>query len=352
MIATPRPGTPKRLLLAGLTVVFLSASGTLVAREALCQSALPRILKQDSTLNNFVDPAGYKPGPPDALGHVERTGTGAQAMILIPGLGFGGDVFKEFMADHAGEYRMYAVTLAGFGGTPAPPSPDTNVSFGSQTWTNGQLAAIERLIVEEGIKRPIVVGHWLTGTQLALRLAMKHPDHVRAVIILSGSARFASMDTTRTPAEMPLAKRVAGVDRFMAPRWFKTVTRETWDDNNFLPSDYAVHPLRGLRLWREAASPDLHTWIRYLCEYHAQDITLDLGSLKVPTLILEPGLEGLVFDPGNNYMDAFCGRSWEGPNKLNSAIRYETIPNTRACMWFDQPEKVNAVIAEFLGEVN
>jgi hypothetical protein len=38
--------------------------------------------------------------------------------------------------------------------------------------------------------------------------------------------------------------------------------RETWDDNNFLPGDYAVNPILGLRLWREAASPQVHVWIR------------------------------------------------------------------------------------------
>ncbi len=317
----------------------------------LAQATVPRILVQDSTRNNFTDPVGYKPGPANALGKVDEAGTGAQAMILIPGLGFGGDIFKEYMAAHAGQYHMYAVTLAGFGGTPAPPSPDSGISFGEQPWTSGQLAAIEKLISEKGIKQPIIVGHWLTGTQLALRLALKHPDDIKAVVVISGSARFASMDTSKIPAEMPIARRIAGVDRFMAPRWFKTVTRETWDDNNFLPGDYAVNPVRGLRLWREAASPELHTWVRYLCEYHAQDITLELTNLTVPTLILEPGLEGLSFDPGNNYMDAFCGRSWEGPNKQNPAVHYETIPNTRACMWYDQPETVDKVIGEFLGSI-
>jgi hypothetical protein len=27
-------------------------------------------------------------------------------------------------------------------------------------------------------------------------------------------------------------KRVSGMDNFMAPRWFKTVTRKTWNANN------------------------------------------------------------------------------------------------------------------------
>jgi len=52
------------------------------------QQTFKRILMQDSTLNNLVDPPGYKTAKPGTLGDVVRKGKGPQAMILIPGLGF------------------------------------------------------------------------------------------------------------------------------------------------------------------------------------------------------------------------------------------------------------------------
>ncbi|MDL1891940.1 hypothetical protein FBQ87_03480 [Sphingobacteriales bacterium CHB3] len=181
-----------------------------------------------------------------------RAGTGTQAMILIPGLGFGGSVFSEFMEGFAGQYRMYAVTLPGF----------------------------------------------------------------------------------------------------MAPRWFKTVTRETWDDNNFLPGDYAVNPVRGLRLWREAAAPGLHVWVRYLCEFNAQDITLEMDKLTVPTLILKPGLEGIYHTAGNNYMENYCHKNWEGSIGNNRNISVKTIPDSRVCLWFDQPQEVRKAVVDFLAGID
>lgn len=173
-------------------------------------------------------------------------------MILIPGLGFGGSVFSEFMEGFAGQYRMYAVTLPGF----------------------------------------------------------------------------------------------------MAPRWFKTVTRETWDDNNFLPGDYAVNPVRGLRLWREAAAPGLHVWVRYLCEFNAQDITLEMDKLTVPTLILKPGLEGIYHTAGNNYMENYCHKNWEGSIGNNRNISVKTIPDSRVCLWFDQPQEVRKAVVDFLAGID
>jgi pimeloyl-ACP methyl ester carboxylesterase len=318
------------------------------------QQSCKRIMVQDSTLNNLVDPPGYQTAKLGTLGEVVRTGIGEQAMILIPGLGFSGNIFSEFMEGFANQYRMYAVTLPGFGGTPAPPCPQEQTSFGEQTWTNSALSAIEKLIKDEDIQDPIVVGHWLTGTQIALRLAMKYPDKVKAVILLAGSARMFISDTAYAAYYGTLEKRVSTIDKYFAPRWFKTVTRETWDDNNFLPGDYAVNPVRGLRLWREAAAPKLHVWVRYLCEFNAQDITFEMGKVAVPTLILKPGLEGVPINPGlsSNYMENYCHKSWEGSIENNPRIIVKTIPDSRVCLWFDQPVEVNKAVVDFLKSVN
>ncbi|MCI0530623.1 MAG: alpha/beta hydrolase [candidate division Zixibacteria bacterium] len=331
----------------GMITACLMLSASIPQLHA--QQACIRIMKQDSTLNNLVDPPGYKTAGLGTLGGVVRAGTGKQAMILIPGLGFSGNIFDEFMQGLSGDYKMYAVTLPGFGGTPAPPCPDIETSFGDQTWTNSALSAIEKLIQDEKMKDPVIVGHWLTGTQIALRLAMKHPDEVKAVILLSGSAKMVISDTSAYAAYYGTPeKRVASVDKYLAPMWFRTVTRETWDDNNFLPGDYAVNPVRGLRLWREAASPLLHVWVRYLCEFNAQDIAVEIDQLSVPTLILKPGLEGIKESPDQNYMQDYCHTGWQGTAEKNPKITIKTIPDSRICLWFDQPEEVHKVVINFL----
>ncbi len=327
---------------------FIVASLSLLSVASTSAQVVKSILEQDSTLNNFVDPPGYQTTPPNTLGAVKKVGHGPKSMILIPGLGFGGDVFNNFMASRESTYTMYAVTLAGFGGTPAPPSPDSSTSFGAQTWTNYALTAIEGLIEKERLNKIVVVGHWLTGPQIAIRLAQAHPDKVSAVIIIAGSPCFASADTTKLPTHPALDKRAKFVDMGLAPRWFKTVTRETWDDNNFRPGDYANNHILNLRLWRRAYEPPLHVWVRYLCEYHAQDITLEMGKLTTPILLVMPGLEGIQFDPGNNYMYNFCYPGWDNVIRENKNISVDTVANARVFVWEDQPHTLDSVVNEFL----
>jgi pimeloyl-ACP methyl ester carboxylesterase len=299
-------------------------------------------------LNNLETPPGYVTAPKGELGDVYKAGAGQYNMILIPGLGFGGHVFQDFISRNDSVYTCYAITLPGFGGTAAPPSPAPSVSFGEQTWTEAAIRSIERLIEENGITNPVIVGHWLTGTQIALQLALRHPDKVKAVVLVAGSACFVASDTTEYPVHPKLSYRVAAIDQYMAPNWFKTVTRQTWDDNNFLPGDYATNPIRGLRLWREAAEPPIHVWVRYLCEFFAQDVSLLLDSLSVPTLLLKPDLEGNYVEPGNNYMWSYCHTSWAASVSENQQIEEETIPDSRVFIWFDQPNRFDSSVNSFV----
>ncbi len=336
---------PSRAVIWTIAATFIALPARSSRLDALTQAAqaqVPRILIQDAARDNLTTPAGYPTSKPGTLGAVARKGNGSRHMILIPGAGFGGEVFGALAEAFADTYTTWAVTLAGFGGTPAPPTPPAGTSFGAQTWTMGAVDAIGALMVERDIRDAVLVGHWLTGTQVALQVAAKHPDRVRAVILIAGAAR---MVQSGRPVP-PLPQRVTYIDTTMAPKWFKTVTRETWDDNNFFPHDYAVNPVLGLRYWREAARPDLHVWVRYLCEFYAQDSVEPLTSLPMPRLLLLPGLEGLWHDPANPYLQGFTAGSWG--DLSGSGVTLKTVPESRVVMWADRRDEVLKEMRGFL----
>lgn len=331
------------LVLLGLTsLLSMTFARPLLGQEV----AVPRILDQDPERNNLVDPQGHQAAPLGALGEVVKSGKGPVTMILIPGAGFGGSIFQPLVERWDDRYTMYSVTLPGFGGTPAPPTPPEETSFGAQTWTNGALDALQEVLASTGTEPVVVVGHWLVGTQLALRLALDNPDRVAAVVLLAGSAKRPAGKDPATP--VPLRTRVEGVDKSLAPKWFRTVTRETWDDNNFLPEEYAAHPVLGLRYWRQAARPPLHVWIRYLCEFLAQDVTLDLHRLKTPTLLLIPDMEGAFVPPSGNYMDAYLNQGWKPVLDSSPALEAQIVPDTRVILWADRPDLIDDLVTRFL----
>ena len=125
----------------------LAVFGALLAGSATAGTAsaqtVSRIVDQDPELNNLVDPPGYVTGELGALGRVERKGSGPQAMLLIPGLGFGGDVFDSFMPGFDDELTRYVVTLPGFGGTAAPPSPSEGAAAAA-AWRSASVLSASR----------------------------------------------------------------------------------------------------------------------------------------------------------------------------------------------------------------
>ena len=299
---------------------------------------------QDPALNNLVHADGYQTAPLGTLGRVEKVGDGPRHMILIAGAGFGGDVFDGFMSARRHDFTMHAVTLPGFDGTPAPPMPETGTSYAEQTWTNAAVDALLRLIRDEGLEEPVVVAHWYATTQIAMRLAADHPNAVGSLVIISGIARYGLSIPEGTPPEA----RVRATDQ-IAETWFKTVTRDTWDDNNFLPGDYAIHPVRALQLWREAADAPLPVWVRYLCESWACDVTSLFERIEVPTLVLIPGFDdGFVYGASRSYMHDFCQNSWDGAPEANELITVQMIEDTRVFMMDDQPERLDEAIDAFL----
>src|SRR5215831_3518069 len=318
----------------------------LVHEPALAQPAA----LQDSTLNNLVHAPGYVTAPLGTLGAVVEKGRGPVDMVLVSGFGLGASAFEGFMERNAARYHMYAVTLPGFEGSPAPPMPPPGTSYGEQTWTRAAADAIVRLIQERGLRRPVIVGHSLNGSQVAMRVAVEHPGLVRSLILLAGTPRYEPVATTRFwPKNLTLEQKVKAVDLYSAPRWFKTVTRQTWVKNNFKATDYSVDSVRGRVFANRANDPPLPILIRYLCEFHASDLWPELDRLKSPLLLIEPHFTAnLRADTTRSYLSGYFEEPWRG--RLEGRPQTETVVVDSAAVLVmeDQPAIVDHRVAEFV----
>jgi esterase len=117
--------------------------------------------------------------------HFERYGHGAPVLILH-GL-FGSSTNWRTVAKRLGEqYCVYAVDQRNHG-----RSPHTD-AFGYDV-----LAADARLFLDShGIERAVVIGHSMGG-KAAMRLALEHPDHVAAVVVVDIAPGRESADGLR-----------------------------------------------------------------------------------------------------------------------------------------------------------
>jgi pimeloyl-ACP methyl ester carboxylesterase len=306
-------------------------------------------MQQDSTLNNLAHAPGYRTSSPGTIPEVVRGGNGPVDLLLIPGWGFGAEVFESFMRANEARYRMVAVTLPGFAGTAAPPMPPPGTSYADATWTRAAEEAIAGVIRSEGLRKPVVLGHFIVGTQLAFRLALDHPDLVGGLVIVGGEPmRFVPSrrdSTGKTP--MSRDERTFGVDLYLAQRWFKTVTKATFDTNNYRAPQYSRDAARAIELWKKSSAVPLPVMIRYLCEYSAMDLTDEFARVPVPTRVLIPGFTPeILSDPKQKYAKQLFVDSWENVRAKNPLITLKVVPDSRVFVTDDRPDAVIAAIAE------
>lgn len=111
--------------------------------------------------------------------HVRIDGTagpGVRDIILIPGLSSSPEVWQGTV-DHLGAgWRVHRVHIQGFAGAPVKGNAE------------GPVAApvaeeIARYITEQGLEKPVVVGHSMGGT-IGLMLAARHPHAVGRLMVV------------------------------------------------------------------------------------------------------------------------------------------------------------------------
>ncbi|WP_298759654.1 alpha/beta hydrolase [uncultured Psychroserpens sp.] len=298
---------------------------------------------QDSTLNNLILPNNYLTTKLGMLGDVKKTGTGDEDVILLAGWGFGANIFDDFVSKNSNKYTMYAVTFPGFSETKPYPIPKTGTSYGKQIWTSAIVDGVINLIANEKLEKPTIIGHFITGTQVAFRIGLHYPNLIEKIIIVGGSAKSGSTDY---PKEPTLEERIKVNDTYYAPKWFKTVTKKTWDTGNYPPEIFSREKVLAQQLWDMAAKVPMQIMIHYILEYYASDISLEFKNIKVPTLLLIPSFNEEIYKKYNYLKPSFVD-CWKGADE-NKLITTEIVPRSNVFIMNDQPDLFSSLVSKFI----
>jgi pimeloyl-ACP methyl ester carboxylesterase len=327
---------------------------TLLIVPLLCSAYSPAQAPAagESTTNNLVHTPGYETSIWGVMPNYERMGRGKQALIIIPGFGFDATVFDDFMEANKDVYTMYTITIPGYSKTAAPPMPVTDTSYGRQNWTRSVEQGLLHMMQNEHLEKAIVAGHFTQGAQLALRLAIDYPERVEGVVILGAPAKFVAV-LNGQPQHYPLQSQISYVDHYWAPKVYKTISREAFNEGNYLPNVYALDSVTGNKLWQRAARQPLPVMVRYLCEFFTTGVAEELDKIKCPVLVLRPMFSDAVLQaPVNNYVRPQFIDGWNDAAAKNPLIKIKDIPNAATFVWKDNADEVYKAIKAFTGTLS
>jgi pimeloyl-ACP methyl ester carboxylesterase len=325
------------------------------SRSAAIDLTAPRpsrgLRELDVDRNNLRFPADYRTLADSEPPRIRKAGRGRDTMILVPGVYSGEHAFDGFIERNRSRYTFFVVTPPGLNGTPARPLPAETISYGELTWTRRLERDILGLIEREALEKPVVVAHGFPGSLAAEELAVEHPNAIGGIVEIASIAVQAFPSQRDPNRQAAPEERLAAVNEGWAPKWFKYVTPETWDSNNYPVEMYANDASRAARARLEVEAAPLPVKIRYLTEFMASDHTTALNNLDVPLLVLKPGFdEKLLAEPGHAFFKTMLQDSWD-PFSRNPRIQVMTIPNARALILDDEPAMADQAVAAWTRNV-
>lgn len=298
-------------------------------------------------INNLIHPENYASSEWGVLGEVKEFGSGDQTMILLPGWGFDWTVFEGFIENYKDEFKIYAITFPGFGSTAAPAMPEATGNYSDIHWTKGILKGITDLMDEKKIEKATLVSYFTYSNLIATRLALDQPERIEQVVIISGMAKFTSNYVPYEPSS--LQQRIYYIERSLAPQWFKTVSKETWDSGNFHPQAFTKDSIAAKKYWDQMSAVPIPIMVRYLCEFYCTDLSLEYANLEVPVLVVMPSFTNdVLYSQETSYIAPFFHYSWLGAKPASDKITIVSITDSNAFIIDDQPAKLFKLVDEFM----
>ncbi|MEM7151184.1 MAG: alpha/beta hydrolase [Myxococcota bacterium] len=202
---------------------------------------------------------------------MHRHGTGP-AVILIPGLTCGADVWDETVQRLEGRYELHVLTLSGFAGRPPIDGP-------LLPRVREDLAAYIRA---EGLRRPAVVGHSLGGF-MALWLGATEPDLVGPLVAVDGLPSLAAAMNVPGPQVEAAAAAMRDQMASLDADAFAAQTRASLTGLMVSPDDVAT-------VAQTAVRSDPPTVGKAMYEMLTRDLRQDVAAIESDVLLFGPGV--------------------------------------------------------------
>ncbi len=242
-------------------------------------------------------------------------------LVLLHAFPLNGRMFESQMRAFSGSHRVIAPDYPGFGRSPRTPAqPDVHY------YAEGVRRLLDRVHLER-----VILGGVSMGGYVAFECLRLFPERVSALILANTRADPDSGETRETRNEMALRVAQEGVGVLVELQIGRLLSAETLQNDEEL-----VESVRAMIL--DNSPEGVVAALGAMRE--RPDSTPLLGKIGVPTLVIG-GEEDDIATP--EIMGSMAA-------KIPGAS-HETIPQTGHLSNLEAPEKFNAILSEFLHNI-
>lgn len=263
---------------------------------------------------------------------VEQHGEHGRPVILIPGLSSGAWVWKGTVAALEKDHVVYAVTLAGFDGTPAPK--------GGNYLAQAESSVIE-LIRTRKLDKPVLVGHSVGGT-LALKIASEQSRLLGAVVSVDGLPVFPMSENMTAAQRTQMATGMQAKMAAATPAQFQA------QQLGYMQKIGVIDPKQAEIYAKLSARSDAKAVAQYMAEDFALNFRDRMKNANVPILLVSPYYAADGAASPQPFSEAQKTAYWTSLLGPAPHAKVVSISPARHFVMLDQPEKFQQVLGDFL----
>ncbi len=245
------------------------------------------------------------------------------------------------MERNVDKYKMVAVTLPGYGGTPTPDLPKNT---DSTPWRDNALAGLSELIDDFDLKDLTVIGHsW--GSMIAIQIAAQRKDVINKVISVDGKIQST---TWAPPVKQERLAKANSVIEDWEPR---LKNAEEWSKfngasvgNTFGKTDSVMTEtmLTKIKLVGGFMATDRDVVLQYWRENMLIDLTASLHKISVPILDIQSFTGKDQTSQKLQHLKAL--KEANVPSNVHSIFMYDT----KHFIMYHRPLAFDCIIEDFI----
>lgn len=215
--------------------------------------------------------------------HYEEAGAGDPTFLLLHGFLASTFTWREVQAPLAAIGRTIAFDRPAFGLSARPLPGDPGWPAGASPYAAAaQVEQTIHLMDALGVERAVLVGNSAGGT-LALRIALAHPERVRALVLLDPAVYTDGPPPwTRWLLDTPQLRRVGPLLLRGLADQSQRMVDAAWHD----PSRVDAATWTGYRRWLGVDGWDQALWHFTLAARDHADVREGLAAIRAPTLVI------------------------------------------------------------------
>ena len=270
-----------------------------------------------------------KPFVPTRFTVVTEGPADAPAVLLLPGLTSGREVFDSEAKILALKYRLYRVQINGFAGQPAGPNA-------SGPFLAPVVVELHQFLAANHL-HPAVIGHSLGGL-LGMMLAQSHPEDLQKLMIVDSLPFYALVFDAHATVAAVTPQAEAMRSQMMS------ISDEAYAAQAAQTASYLVNnPDAQKIVAANSRTSDRAVMTTAMYEDLTTDLRPALASIKTPATLLYP-FDATAVGPDSSKIDAvYTGAYSTMPN-----LTIHRIDNSRHFIMFDQPAVFDKEVQAFL----